>query len=326
MTRSILLARPLGLEETVRYARQADEAGYDRVWLAETNGPDALVAAGLLAGKLHRAELGTAVVPVYTRSVPVLAMAAATASVAAKRTFRLGIGTGGQAVIEQWHGAPFSAPVGRVRDSVSLLRLVFSGEKTDFASPRVSSRGFRLHDELLGADVRLYVAALGPQMLDLAGAIADGVLLTWVPTDQLAQVVSRIRSAAVSAGRDPNAVDVVTRVLTAVTEEPAAARARLRAELPFYLASDPYNRFFASMGFEAEAAAFTAAFRRGDRASSSAAISDRMVEALLVAGSAEACMDEMDKARAAGATDVMVAPVVELGAEVVGATIRGCAP
>lgn len=326
MTRSILLARPLGLVETVTYASLADESGYDRVWLAETNGPDAMVAAGVLATKLHRAELGTAVVPVYTRSVPVLAMAAATVAVAAKSTFRLGIGTGGQAVIEQWHGAPFSAPVGRVRDAVTLLRQVYSGGKTDYASSRLSSKGFRLHDELLGADVRLYVAALGPQMLDMAGAVADGVLLTWVPTDQLAQVVSRIRSAAVATGRDPDAVDVVTRILTAVTDDPAAARARLRAELPFYLASGPYNRFFAAMGFEAEATEFTFAFRRGDRAASSAAISDRMVDALLVTGSAEACRAEFDKARAAGATDVMVAPFVELGAEVVGATIRGCAP
>lgn len=326
MNRSVILARPLGLADVVRYGQLADSLAYDRIWLAETNGPDATVAAGMLAASGQRADLGTAVVSVYTRSAPVLAMAAATVAVASGRTFRLGIGAGGQAVVEQWHGVPFEAPVARVRDAVSILRQSLAGDRTDVRTPHVASQGFRLHEELRAADVRVYVAALGPKMLEMAGAVADGVLLTWVPTGHLAEVVRTVRQAAAAAGRDPMSVDVVSRLLTAVTDDPAVARERLRAELPFYLASGPYNRFFASMGFADEAAAFTEAFARGDREGSREAISDAMVDGLLVAGDASVCRAGIDAAHAAGADDVMVAPFVELGDRVVADTLEGCAP
>ena len=118
----------------------------------------------------------------------------------------------------------------------------------------------------------------------------------------------RLRDGAVASGRSAP-VRLVTRVYAAVTDDPAAARQGVRTELVEYLASPPYARWFRSIGFEEEVDAVAAAFAARDRAASAAAISDRMVDDLLIAGDAATVLEGIAAYARAGADDVMVQPV-----------------
>src|SRR5699024_3423818 len=106
--------------------------------------PDALVTAALIARE-HDIEVGTAIVPVWSRTPAVLAMASADVVAAGGgRPFHLSLGAGGQAIIERWHGLDHSGSVQRVDDTIAILRQAFAGEKTDHDGPRARSEGFRL--------------------------------------------------------------------------------------------------------------------------------------------------------------------------------------
>ena len=100
------------------------------MWLAETSGPDPLVAAALIARE-HDLEVGTAVVPVWSRTPAVLAAAAADiVAIGRGRPFHLGLGAGGQAIVERWHGLDFAGSVERVADTIAILRQALAGERT----------------------------------------------------------------------------------------------------------------------------------------------------------------------------------------------------
>jgi probable F420-dependent oxidoreductase len=318
--RSILVGEPLGLADQSRIAVRAEALGYDRAWFAETSGPDAFVAAAATAAATSRIELGTAVVPVYTRTPALMAMAAASVADLSGRTFRLGIGAGGKAIIERWHGIPMETPLARLRSAIEIARSALAGERTDH-SGALSSHGFVLRRD--GASsVPIYLAALGPKALRLAGEVADGVVLAWLPIDRVAAAVATVRQAAEAAGRDPASVDVCCRILLAVTDDVDAMRALMPATLTPYLSAPAYNRFFASSGFDAEADAFAAAFAAKDRAGTRAAISGSMVDKLLVAGNADWCRGQLQQVAAAGVDDVIVSPYLDAPADIVEATIE----
>ena len=178
---SVLLANLGSLDRTLAAARDAQAAGIGRVWLAETAGPDALVAAALIASQLDL-EVGTAVVPIWTRSPAVLAMAAADVVVAGGgRRFHLGLGAGGQAIVERWHGLDFTGSVERMADTIAILRQALAGGRTGHQGVRASSSGFRLTSPPCPELVPIYVGAIGPRMVELAARAADGLILTWAP-------------------------------------------------------------------------------------------------------------------------------------------------
>ena len=136
--------------------------------------------------------------------------------------------------------------------------------------------------------------------------------------------LAALRDGAAAAGRS-RPVRLVVRVYAAVTADPVPAREGVRRELVEYLASPPYARWFRSIGFRHEVDAVAAAFAARDRAASVAAVSDRMVDDMLVAGDASAVLDRLAAYAAAGADDVMVQPVPpERGGEVA-ATIAALA-
>jgi alkanesulfonate monooxygenase SsuD/methylene tetrahydromethanopterin reductase-like flavin-dependent oxidoreductase (luciferase family) len=145
-------------------------------------------------------------------------------------------------------------------------------------------------------------------MLRLAGAIADGVLLTWVPLAAVPQVVAEVRAGAQAAGRPPEEVDIALYLRTCVTEERAAAIEWLRRDITGYTVADVYSRVFRAFGFAAEVEAMHQAWRCGERETAVQQISDRMVEALGVIGPAESCRAQIRQFAAAGIDLPIVMP------------------
>src|SRR6184192_772843 len=209
------LPLPPDLPMCRRVAARAEELGYESLWVADTGaGPDAFVVAATAALATRRVRIGTAVVPIYTRALPVLAAGAGScAQLMPGRPFVLGLGVSSETIVDAWGGVPYRRP----------LRRMLAGERVTVEGKTVRSRGFRLVSPP-PAPVPVYVGALMPPMLELAGEIADGVILNFMPVDAVPRMLAHVRAGAARAGRDPATLEVVARFQTVVTDDAAAAR------------------------------------------------------------------------------------------------------
>ncbi|MCB0976796.1 MAG: LLM class flavin-dependent oxidoreductase, partial [Acidimicrobiales bacterium] len=186
----------LGPDLALDTARQAADLGYSSFWTAETTGPEAfslLAAAGAVAPGL---DLGTGVLALQLRTPPLAAMGAATLqALHPDRDVLLGVGISSPVVANRWHGAPYGdRPLAQVREYVTLVKACLSGEKVDFAGDFYSVKGFRLGVRLGDRRPKVILGALNPGMLALAGEVADGVLLNYLPASHVAWSVEQVRS------------------------------------------------------------------------------------------------------------------------------------
>lgn len=287
-------------DELVGLAVRAEGLGYHEAWLSEVAGPDSFALAGAIASSTQRLDLGVAVVPASTRSPALLAMAAGTISQLLEgRSFTLGIGSSSQLIVESWHGAPFTPPLGRVREAVEATRALLSGERS-YRGEHVVVERFRLGASPDGP-LRIYVGALGPRMLRLAGAIADGVCLNLMPPATVQRQMAEIRRGAEEAGRSlPGHFRVMARLHVVVTGDLDSGRDAIRAGFGPYFAQPVYNRFLAWTGHQEAAEAVATAFVAGDREGVAAALTDEIVDDVSLVGPPERIRDRLDEYAAAG--------------------------
>lgn len=288
--------------------RLGEAEGYRAVFLPEIAGRDAFAALTAAAGETTDLLLGTGVVPMGSRTPQVTAMGAATVH---ERS-------GGRAILGLGTGPAVPGALARLASVVAALRTVFAGGAADLdgASLRLSLS--------LASPVPLWVSALGPRAVRLAGQIADGVLLNWCTPERVAEAARAVRESAEAAGRDPSDVTIAVYVRANLGENTDAAMAALQAAAGEYASYPAYARQFALMGLEAEAQAGAAAHRAGRPLDVPAAL----VHAIGVTGDAAAARTRVQAYREAGADLPIVYTVVGPGddAEVVARTIRALAP
>jgi len=269
----------LGPQLAVSTAQRAEELGYRSFWTAETTGPEAftlLAAAGAAAPSL---SLGTGVVPMQVRTPMIVAMAGATLqALQPEREVLLGIGISSPVVASQWHGMPYGEhPLARVREYVTLVKECLSGEPVTFQGDFYDVRKFRLGVRLGERRPKVIVAALNPGMLRLAGEVADGVLLNYIPASHVPWSVEQVRK-----GGDAT---VYAYVHAGVCEREDGI-ALARRDLFSYAVVDSYARNFERAGFGDEVAEIRARHKERDREGALAGVSDRMVDAIDVMGDA----------------------------------------
>ncbi|MCC7077857.1 MAG: LLM class F420-dependent oxidoreductase [Acidimicrobiia bacterium] len=300
---------PRGAPESVAFAREAFDLGYEEIWTAEVGGLDSYALAAAAACTIPGVRIGTAVVPAQTRTPMVHAMAATTLSQLTHGNFVLGLGISSENIVADWAGQPFDRPLARMREIVTVLREVLSGEKVTFEGSTLAMRRFRLQSRPQG-EVPIFMAALNRGMLRLAGEIADGVILNMVPERALPQVLGEVRAGAEAAGRDPGSLEVVARLHVVLTDDAARDRDIVRMGFGAYAATSVYNRFFRWIGFEAEAEAVAAAFAAGDRAAVAGAMSDDMCDAIAICGDEEHVAGRVEAYAAAGIDVCVLNPLL----------------
>ncbi len=267
----------LGLGAAIDTARLAESLGYRSFWTAETTGPEAfstLTAAGAVAPSL---DLGTGVLALQLRTPPLAAMGAATLqSLHPERDILLGVGISSPVVTSQWHGAPYGdRPLDQVREYVALVRECLSGESVSFKGDFYEVRRFRLGIRLGDRRPKIVVGALNPRMLQLAGEVADGVLLNYLPASHVPWSVEQVRRGGDAA--------IYAYVHVGVCEREDGIEAA-RRDLFSYAVVDAYARNFVRAGFGDEVEEVRARHADKDREGALAAVSDRMVDAIDVMG------------------------------------------
>ncbi len=301
----------LSPQDYLELARQAEEGGYESLWMTEGAGRDALTLLTSIATATRKLNVATGILPIFGRTPVITAMSAAGLAAISDGRFILGLGVGNRSAVENAHGMPFQHPVIRLRETITIVRRLLDGERVTF-----KGQVFQVADVSLGAAgpperVPIYIAALGPRMLELAGEMADGVLLSWAPTGYLPQVTEHVRRGAVKAGRDPSEIDIAGYVRVAVADDPdsiGAARAALQREIGRYAGNPFYRTFFRQMGFEAEMAGAEQAMARGDVAAAAQAITPAMQDQLALLGSSGECREELERLRLAGLQQPVIAP------------------
>jgi F420-dependent oxidoreductase-like protein len=223
---------PHSFDELITMIRDVEDAGLDSAWMANIRAHDAIVTLTVAGRETRRIRLGTAVTPTFPRHPVALAQQALTAVAATGGRFTLGIGLSHRPVIENCYGLSYDHPARHMREYLDVLMPLLAGETVN-----VDGEVFRVHDiaiEVPGAQrPPVVVAALGPVMLGIAGALADGTN-TWMvgPHTMADHIVRRLHRAAAAAGRpDPLVVGGFPIV---ITDDRDAARAALAEPLAIY--------------------------------------------------------------------------------------------
>lgn len=227
----------------------AEQAGYEALFVPESSGREAFSTLAGLSGHTGALLLGTGIVTIVARRLSTTAMAAATLYEISGGRLVLGLGTGpvGPGVLDS------------LREYVTLLRSALAGEEVE--TPE--NDRFRLSFHPGREAVPIWLAALNPRAMRLAGEVADGVLLNWCPPERVAFARERIREGAEAAGRDPASVTLAVYVRACVGQEKGAAMAALAAMAAQYASYPAYRRQFEAVGLGEQAGAAAEALAAG---------------------------------------------------------------
>lgn len=253
-----------------------------------------------MAGVTTHLRLGTGIVPILTRTPSLLAMTVASIAQLAPGRVRIGLGVSTPNIMQNWHGIPYDRPLARLRAYVTIIRKALAGERVTQEDGVYPLRDFRLGLPALQPPIPIYVAALNPRMLQLAGELADGVLLNWLPEEQVPWALGHLKLGASKVGRTLADLDIACLVRVCVTNDVGAARQWLRRELTGYMIVEAYQRYFRQIGFADETEALHAKWRAGNRSEAVEEVSDNMTERLAVFESAAQCRARLARFADAG--------------------------
>ena len=268
-------------------ARRAEELGYTDAWSSEVSGPDGFSVAAAVGATTKTMRIGCAIAPAFSRPPALIAMSALAANQASNGRFVMGLGASTPTIVENWMGIPFDRPLTRMRETIEVVKQALAGEKVSYEGDTVKLQGFRL--EGAPAEVPIFLAALGPKMMDLANAEAAGIVL-YATTEE---------GVRLARGAAPE-IELAARLICIPDQPVDEVREFARFLLTPYVAADGYNSWIARQGFEQEAQEVRSAWETRDRKAAVASMSDRLVDALVISGTTEACKERLGAFREAG--------------------------
>ena len=262
----------LGPKAILDIARLAHSMRYQSIWTVEATGTDALTLLGAVAAAQPELDLGTGIIPIQIRTPVLTAMSAATLqALNPDADIWLGLGVSAPGVLAPHGERVPERPIAMMREYIALLRECLSGEAVTFEGDFWTVKRFRLGVRLGERRPKLVMAALNPQMLKLAGEIADGVLLNYIPASHLEASIAQIRKGG--------GARIFGYVHAAVADYERAARSA-RRDLFGYSMADGYANMFRAAGFGDEVDTLRERQAQKDRDGAVAAISDDMIQAI----------------------------------------------
>jgi coenzyme F420-dependent oxidoreductase len=269
----------------LEYGQLAETAGLESVWIGESWGESAVPTLTQLLGRTDSIHACSGIFNVYARTPAMVAMTAAALADVGDGRFRLGLGVSGPAVIENFHGVPFEAPLRRTREYVEIVRAFLAGERVDYDGDLFDLSGFALD-----ADPRespIYLAAIGETNRQLAGEFADGWMPLFIPHTAFGDALAAVRRGADRGDRSLDAVDVAPWIPTCVSaSDPEAARRAVRSLIAFYVGAmgDYYADAAADFGFPDAVEAIREGWADDRLDGARAAVPDRVLSAFGAAG------------------------------------------
>ena len=236
-------------------------------------------------------------------------MAAACVDHFSNGRFILGLGSSHKVQVEPEHGLEFASPIPRVRDTVDIVRrLLRDGAVTDYRGEAINIATFDLHFPTFRPEMPIYLAAVFPKMLEIAGEISQGVLLTWCTPEHARTASQHITAGAARAGMAPESVEVATLVSVSA---PGTDDGGMRRVAATYAGRFPrYRRLMAAAGFADEVEEVRQAWRSGDTALAERLVPEGLIDRMSLPADAGARRERLAEYREAGLTLPIIAPRV----------------
>jgi F420-dependent oxidoreductase-like protein len=314
-------------ESFARHVRRLEEAGVGYLWSGEAYTADAVSTLGFLAAVSRTAQIGSSILPLYTRTPSLLAMTAVGLDKLSGGRFILGIGASGPQVIEGFHGVPYDAPVGRTREIIEICRSVWRRDRLEHSGahyqiPVAEGQGtglgkpLKLIDHPLRERIPVYVASLGPKNVEMTAAIAEG----WLPLHYWPDRASRVWGSSLAAGLarredDLPALEIVAGGPLAIGDDVEHLRELARPMLALYFGGmgargrNFYNDVLKRYGYEKEAEQIQDAYLSGDKKAAAAMVPAELVAGISLVGDEGFVRDRIAAYRESGVTILNVQPV-----------------
>lgn len=295
------LVGSLAAQQAVAAARHAEALGFGSLWVAEDYFyPSAFPLAAAAAAVTERLVVATGVVNSYTRHPALLAMEAATVSVLAPGRFILGLGSSIRLWIEEQMGIPFVTPLATVEESVRIIRGLLAGTLREFAGRRFTVKQVELGFAPADRAMPIFLGVKGPRMLDLAGRIADGVLLSILTSPgHVRRARRQAGEARRTAGLEGSPFPLVAFLLVSIDGDGQRARELMRPTLARYLGSMHGQPFLCDGGVTPrETAPFFEALRAGRPAIE--LVSERLLDEFTISGTPAQCREALRRFAEAG--------------------------
>jgi F420-dependent oxidoreductase-like protein len=305
----------------LRVVREAERLGYTVTWAAEAYGSDAATVLAWLAPQTSRIELGAAVFQIPGRTPAMTAMTAATLDTLSGGRFRLGLGVSGPQVSEGWHGVRFDKPLARTREYVAIVnaalrreRVSYDGRHFTLPLPDGPGKALKLSIHPARDHVPVYLAAVGPKNLELAGEIADGWLGIFNEPGYIREQLGQVGAGRAKAGKELAGFDVVASVPTVVGDDVAACADPIRGYAALYVGGmgsrekNFYNDLAIRMGYAEEAKRVQDLYLDKQYREAMAAIPLEFVDRTSLLGPKERIADKLTAYAEAGVTTLSVTP------------------
>jgi F420-dependent oxidoreductase-like protein len=300
-------------------AQEADRLGYSVVWAAEAYGSDAATMLAWMAGQTERIDVGSGVFQIPARTPAMTAMTAATIDALSGGRFRLGLGVSGPQVSEGWHGVRFGKPLARTREYVDIVKLAIARKQVEYAGehytlplPDGPGKALRLGFHPPREHIPIYLAAVGPKNLELAGEIADGWLAIFFSPDAAQESMAAIAAGRAKAGKELAGFDIVPSVPVVIGGDVASCAELVRWYAALYVGGmgsreqNFYNKLAARMGYADEAREVQDLYLSKKQREAAAAVPLEFIDRTSLLGPKERIAEKMQQYAAAGVTTLSV--------------------
>lgn len=307
------------------YTKLAETQGFDNVWITDHyNNRDVYTTLTFLALNTNKIKLGTGVTNPYTRNIAITASSIAAVNEISDGRAILGLGPGDKATFDAM-GIEWTKPLATSKESIQALRAFFSGKKVNMDGEMVKIAGAKM--AFKAGNIPIYLGAQGPKMLELAGEVADGVLINASHPKDFEIAIKAIKVGAEKVGRDPKEVDVGAYTCFSIDKKEDKAVGAAKIVVAFIVAGSP-PPVLERHGIDVAAAkTIGGAIGKGDFGTVMGAVTPEMMDAFSICGTPEVCAQKVADLQKIGVTQIVcgspIGPDKETSIKLIGKEIIG---
>ena len=276
----------LSIDQILECSKILSKYSPDSVWIPETWGMEGLSTLATVSQIVKNSKIGSSIINIYSRTPSLIAMGAATLDTLSNGRLILGLGSSSEPIVQDWHGLEFNQPIQRMREYVEIIRLILSGNKTNYDGKLFHLKNFTLLIKPRRRKIPIYLAAINKKMVDLTWEIADGVIFYLRPISEIQDIVKKMQSK--------RKIDVSSQFITCVSEDAEKAIERTKKTLAFYVSVGKiYREFLIKNGFENESLNIYDEYKKSGLHTNYELVSTRMLDSLTICGTPEECTKKL---------------------------------
>ncbi|MCF6470022.1 LLM class flavin-dependent oxidoreductase [Nonomuraea sp. MG754425] len=306
--------------DAVQVSQEAERLGFDLAVVPEGFRADGATVLGAVAAATTRIGLASGVFQLPGRTPAMTALTASTLDTLSGGRFRLGLGVSNPDISEGWHGVPFRRPLARTREYVDIVRrtlarepVTHQGEHFRLPPEGCTASPLRLFSEPVAERLPIYLAAVAPGGLELAGEIADGWLGAFSPPDELPKTMESLRAGRLRAGLPLSGFEVLCGIPMALGSDVEAAAAPIRGYLSHFLGMgnrgrNIYVSLFERLGYGPETGVIHERMAAGDPHGAAAAVPAGLVDRISLLGDQDRVAARMRAYAEQGVSTLVISP------------------